>query len=227
MSVPTTKFSAHRGKYQSPQQSGAVKTVAAEAVVARGPVMPESFQASRKAAAAKVFAEAASGQSDDSASEGEGEGEAGSATCDGDGGGGGGGSGGATAAKRLRVQDERKARREKLVGLGGRWVSGVKIIDVLEGTGKRAQKGRECKIAYTLETTDGKEMDRCTVKKPFKFRLGLGGVVKGMDIGMAGMCVGGHRRIAIPAVLGYGDQKVEIIPANSDLVFDVRLLSVE
>ena len=105
-----------------------------------------------------------------------------------------------------------------------RWVRGVKVTDVLIGGGAPAKKGRTCKIHYTLElASNGKEMDK-TGKKPFSFRLGLGEVVKGMDIGVEGMRVGGERVLAIPSALGYGQKGVEDIPGGADLVFTIRLV---
>lgn len=61
---------------------------------------------------------------------------------------------------------------------------------------------------------------------PFKFKLGDGQVIKGWDIGVAGMSVRGERRITIPPHLGYGKKAMGKIPANSTLVFDIKLLSI-
>lgn len=66
-----------------------------------------------------------------------------------------------------------------------------------------------------------------TKGKPFSFKLGIGEVVKGMDIGAAGMAVGGERRITIPPQLAYGNKKTGDIPPNSTLVFDMKLLSIQ
>jgi FK506-binding nuclear protein len=57
--------------------------------------------------------------------------------------------------------------------------------------------------------------------------LGAGEVIKGWDIGIAGMCVGGERRITVPANLGYGSSGVPGIPGNATLVFDVKMLSIK
>jgi len=61
---------------------------------------------------------------------------------------------------------------------------------------------------------------------PFKFTLGKGEVIKGWDVGVAGMTVGGERRITVPAAMAYGSKKQGKIPPNSTLVFDVKCLSV-
>ena len=64
--------------------------------------------------------------------------------------------------------------------------------------------------------------------KPFSFKLGAGEVIKGWDIGVMGMAVGGERRLTIPANLGYGSKGAPPkIPPNSKLVFDVKVLGVK
>ena len=63
--------------------------------------------------------------------------------------------------------------------------------------------------------------------KPFSFKLGSGEVIKGWDIGIAGMAVGGERRVIIPPHLAYGKKPQAGIPANSKLTFDVKLLDIK
>lgn len=62
---------------------------------------------------------------------------------------------------------------------------------------------------------------------PFSFKIGKGEVIKGWDIGIAGMSVGGERRLTIPAHLAYGSRSMPGIPANSTLIFDVKLLEIK
>lgn len=63
--------------------------------------------------------------------------------------------------------------------------------------------------------------------KPFAFKLGVGQVIKGWDIGVAGMTPGSERRLTIPAALAYGKKGAPPdIPANSDLIFDIKCISV-
>lgn len=63
--------------------------------------------------------------------------------------------------------------------------------------------------------------------KPFSFKVGKGQVIKGWDVGIAGMAIGGERRLTIPASLGYGSRGMPGIPANSQLTFDVKLLEIK
>lgn len=63
--------------------------------------------------------------------------------------------------------------------------------------------------------------------KPFSFKAGKGQVIKGWDIGVIGMAIGGERRLTIPAHLAYGSRGLPGIPANSTLIFDVKLLEIK
>ena len=62
--------------------------------------------------------------------------------------------------------------------------------------------------------------------KPFTFTIGDGSVIKGWDIGVPGMQVGGERRIIIPADLAYGKKGTAGIPGNSELTFDLKLMTL-
>ena len=65
-------------------------------------------------------------------------------------------------------------------------------------------------------------------RSPFTFTLGVGSVIKGWDLGVKGMKVGGKRKLTIPPELGYGDRGAgSIIPPGAKLVFEIDLLSVE
>ena len=63
--------------------------------------------------------------------------------------------------------------------------------------------------------------------KPFSFKLGVGEVIKGWDIGVAGMAAGGERRLVIPSHLAYGKSGVPGIPGGATLTFDVKLLEIK
>jgi FKBP-type peptidyl-prolyl cis-trans isomerase FkpA len=104
--------------------------------------------------------------------------------------------------------------------------------DLVVGTGTVAQPGNQVTVAYTGWLHDssrpeakGTQFDSNT---NFAFRLGSGQVIRGWDQGVAGMRVGGQRRLVIPPELAYGDRSPgNPIPANATLVFDVTLNSVQ
>ncbi|MBJ6760301.1 FKBP-type peptidyl-prolyl cis-trans isomerase [Myxococcaceae bacterium JPH2] len=106
--------------------------------------------------------------------------------------------------------------------------SGLYIQDLETGTGTEAVKGKVVQVHYTGWLPDGRRFDQNTASdKPFSFTLGRRQVIDGWDEGVAGMHVGGKRRLVIPSELGYGgDGAGGIIPPDSVLVFDVELVNV-
>ncbi|GAC1351670.1 MAG: FKBP-type peptidyl-prolyl cis-trans isomerase [Polyangiales bacterium] len=100
--------------------------------------------------------------------------------------------------------------------------------DLVVGTGAEAKSGKRVKVHYTGTLTDGKKFDSSLDRqRPFQFNLGAGEVIRGWDEGVAGMKVGGKRKLTIPADLGYGTAGAPpLIPANATLVFEVELLEV-
>ena len=106
--------------------------------------------------------------------------------------------------------------------------SGLKYEDVKQGTGELATAGRTVSVHYTGWLTDGKKFDSSKDRgQPFEFPLGGGRVIKGWDEGVAGMKVGGVRKLTIPASLGYGSRGAGgVIPPDATLVFEVELLGV-
>jgi FKBP-type peptidyl-prolyl cis-trans isomerase len=117
-----------------------------------------------------------------------------------------------------------------LVG-GSMAVAGELMIeDLTEGSGQTAAAGDNVLVHYTGWLTDGSKFDSSLDRgQPFGFQLGAGRVIAGWDQGVAGMKVGGSRRLTIPPELAYGDRAVGggLIPANSTLVFEVELLGIE
>jgi peptidylprolyl isomerase len=104
--------------------------------------------------------------------------------------------------------------------------SGIAIEDFVVGEGAEAIKGGEVEVHYTGYLTNGTVFDSSVQRKrPFTFELGAGRVIKGWDEGVAGMKVGGKRKLVIPAKLGYGERRAGKIPPNSTLVFTIELLS--
>jgi len=106
--------------------------------------------------------------------------------------------------------------------------SGLKYTDTKVGTGAEAKAGQTVSVHYTGTLTDGKKFDSSKDRgQPFNFPLGAGRVIKGWDEGVAGMKVGGKRKLFIPAKVGYGEEGAgDDIPPNADLVFEVELLDV-
>ena len=83
-------------------------------------------------------------------------------------------------------------------------------------------------VYYTGKLVSGKQFDACVSGKPFEFRLGVQEVIKGWDVGVEGMRVGGKRTLTIPANMGYGARGAgPDIPPNSKLLFSVELKNVK
>jgi FK506-binding nuclear protein len=106
--------------------------------------------------------------------------------------------------------------------------NGLEIIDDVVGKGAKAKNGKRVFMRYIGKLTNGKKFDENTSGKPFSFVLGKGEVIKGWDIGIQGMQVGGTRKLVIPAKLAYGSAGAPPdIPKNATLTFDVKLLDVK
>jgi FKBP-type peptidyl-prolyl cis-trans isomerase len=106
--------------------------------------------------------------------------------------------------------------------------SGLKYIDEKVGDGAEAKTGNTVEVHYTGWLKDGTKFDSSKDRgQPFSFPLGGGRVIKGWDEGVAGMKVGGKRKLIIPFELAYGEAgRPPVIPPKSELTFDVELLRV-
>ncbi|KAK6205812.1 hypothetical protein LQW54_008197 [Pestalotiopsis sp. IQ-011] len=119
------------------------------------------------------------------------------------------------------------ANAEKGASPGVKVVQGVTIDDRKIGKGRPAKNGNKVGVRYIGKLQDGKVFDSNKKGKPFTFGLGKGEVIKGWEIGLEGMQVGGERRITIPPKLAYGSRSQPGIPGNSTLVFDIKLLEIK
>lgn len=100
--------------------------------------------------------------------------------------------------------------------------------DLVVGTGTEAVEGSKVTVHYTGTLTNGQKFDSSVDRgEPFSFTIGAGQVIKGWDMGIVGMKVGGKRQLFIPAKLAYGDQGIGSIPPGATLVFEIELLKVE
>ncbi len=117
----------------------------------------------------------------------------------------------------------------KVTGEGTKTASGLQYWDIKVGTGAEAATGQHVKVDYTGWLTTGKKFDSSVgTGRPFDFTLGQSQVIKGWDEGIVGMKVGGKRQLRIPPDLAYGEKGYDsVIPPNSTLIFDVRLVAVE
>jgi FKBP-type peptidyl-prolyl cis-trans isomerase FkpA len=106
--------------------------------------------------------------------------------------------------------------------------SGLRYQEVTAGQGKAATPGQTVSVHYTGWLPNGEKFDSSRDRnEPFGFTLGAGEVIAGWDEGVAGMKVGGRRKLVIPADLAYGTAGAPPdIPPGATLVFDVELLDV-
>jgi FKBP-type peptidyl-prolyl cis-trans isomerase len=106
----------------------------------------------------------------------------------------------------------------------------VQSEDLVVGKGAEATNGKRISVHYTgTLASDGKKFDSSVDRgTPFDFVLGAGQVIRGWDLGVLGMKVGGKRKLTIPATLAYGERGAgNVIPPNATLVFEVELLKVQ
>ena len=110
----------------------------------------------------------------------------------------------------------------------------VQAKDVSIGSGTQAAPGTVVSVLYEGKLTNGTTFDSSAAhgNQPLTFQLGAQGLIPGFQVGVNGMKEGGERIISIPPALGYGTQEIKdpsgkvIIPANSTIVFDVKLVKV-
>lgn len=106
--------------------------------------------------------------------------------------------------------------------------TGLAYVDEVVGNGPSPRPGQTVIVHYTGWLTNGQKFDSSVDRgQPFQFVLGQGQVIRGWDEGVAGMKVGGKRKLIIPPNLGYGAAGAGgVIPPNAELIFDVQLLGI-
>lgn len=103
---------------------------------------------------------------------------------------------------------------------------GLYLEDLTVGDGPTAQRGTLVSLHYIGYLPDGTIFDASVGGEPFQFRVGANEVIRGWNLGLPGMRVGGIRRLVIRPSLGYRGRAMGKIPPNTTLVFDMKLLEV-
>ncbi|KAH8553579.1 hypothetical protein BGW37DRAFT_486248 [Umbelopsis sp. PMI_123] len=127
-------------------------------------------------------------------------------------------------SKKRKAEAKAKATTGSIRSLS----NGMTIEDLKLGQGEKAKAGKRVSMRYFGKLENGKVFDKNVTGAPFTFALGRGEVIKGWDIGIAGMQIGGERKLTIPAPLAYGKQgSPPVIPPNATLTFTVKLLAIK
>ena len=123
-----------------------------------------------------------------------------------------------------KVPVPRKVADEDYIEL----TQGLKYYDFKVGTGDPTKNRDILSVHYHGWLTDSTLFDSSYLREePYEFRLGAGVVIKGWDIGLVGMQLGGERQLVIPPELAYGDQGRSSIPPNATLIFEVLLTDLD
>ena len=106
---------------------------------------------------------------------------------------------------------------------------GIQITNIVEGEGTEIINHSKIQVHYTGKLQDGTKFDSSYDRgQPFIFQIGLREVIKGWEIGLMGMKVGGKRTLIIPPELAYGDRGAgDLIPPNATLTFDIEIVAVK
>lgn len=127
------------------------------------------------------------------------------------------------------VQQEQETPEKTTTTNNKRALQGMTIETTKEGTGEAITNGKTAVVHYTGKFENGTVFDSSKTRgTPFEFQLGAGMVIKGWDLGVAGMKVGETRMLTIPAELAYGASGIPgAIPGGATLIFEVELLGIK
>jgi len=105
----------------------------------------------------------------------------------------------------------------------------LKIEELVVGTGAEAKSGDTVVMNYSGTLEDGTKFDSSYDRgQTFETQIGVGRVIKGWDLGVPGMKIGGKRRLTIPPELAYGSRGAgDVIPPNANLIFEVELVDIK
>lgn len=126
--------------------------------------------------------------------------------------------------------DESKKKDDEKISTSQPIAEGIKKEDIILGKGVGVKDGDALTVDYIGALTDGRKFDSSYDRnEPFTFTLGAGQVIRGWDLGIQGMKLGGKRKLTIPPSLAYGEiaPPGSIIGPNETLIFEVSLLSIK
>jgi FKBP-type peptidyl-prolyl cis-trans isomerase FkpA len=104
----------------------------------------------------------------------------------------------------------------------------LKIEDLKTGKGEGVKEGNKVVVHYTGILEDGTKFDSSYDRdQPFETAIGAGYVIRGWDLGIIGMKVGGKRKLTIPYQYGYGKYGTDSIPGFATLIFEIELLEIK
>jgi FKBP-type peptidyl-prolyl cis-trans isomerase len=106
--------------------------------------------------------------------------------------------------------------------------SGLQYTIMTEGDGRTPKLGQTISVHYIGTIQNGEEFENTFKKeKPFVFRYKIDDIIEGWDEAIAQMSTGSRWEIIVPPALGYGDQPMGKIPANSTLIFTIEILDIK